>query len=142
MSYELNNNLHSQITLLCEAGDALVENQSYDEALGKYAQALSLLPEPNIEWEAALWIYAALGDTYYFKGDFTQALTALSNAMRCPGAIGNAFLHLRLGECFFENGDQAKAEEELTRAYMGGGKDIFLNEDPKYFRMIEQLLKL
>lgn len=141
MAHELDDRLHSRITLLCEEGDALVDNQNYDEALSKYELALSLLPDPKDKWEAALWIYSAIGDTHYFKGDYARSLGALSNAILCPGGIGNPFLHLRLGECYFESGQQAKAEDELTRAYMGGGREIFANEDPKYFSLFERVLK-
>ena len=35
-------------------------------------------------------------------GDFAAGRDNLANAMRCPGAIGSAFLHLRLGQCHLE----------------------------------------
>jgi len=54
------------------------------------------------------------------------------NAMHCPDAIGNPFLHLRLGQCQFELKALDRAADELMRAYMGGGPDLFKLEDPKY----------
>jgi hypothetical protein len=57
--------------------------------------------------------------------------------MRCPGAIGNPFLHLRLGQVQFELGDLTRAADELTRAYMGAGEDIFQEQAPKYFEFLK-----
>ncbi len=59
------------------------------------------------------------------------------DAMYCPDAIGNPFIHLRLGEVQFEMGDHAKAQDELMRAYMGAGAEIFQEEDKKYFEFIK-----
>ena len=52
--------------------------------------------------------------------------------MLCPGAAGNPFRHLRRGQVLFEQADYDAAADELMRAYMGGGLDIFAEEPPKY----------
>jgi hypothetical protein len=49
--------------------------------------------------------------------------------MHGPDAIGNPFLHLRLGQCLYELGDLDRAADELTRAYLGGGADLFDGAD-------------
>ena len=61
-------------------------------------------------------------------------------AMWCPGALGNPFLHLRLGQCQFELGGLDRAADELDRAYMGAGTDIFDDEDDKYFAYVKTRL--
>lgn len=61
-------------------------------------------------------------------------------AVRCPDGLGNLFIHLRLGECAFELGQISRAEDELTRAYMGAGREIFADEDPKYFKHLQTVL--
>ena len=38
-------------------------------------------------------------------------------------------------------GQMDKAQDELTRAYMGAGRDIFANEDPKYLAYLETILQ-
>jgi len=45
-----------------------------------------------------------------------------------------------LGQCALELGDITKAKDELTRAYMGAGKDIFQDEPPKYFALLRDAL--
>ena len=69
-------------------------------------------------------------------GNYVEASRSLSNAMHCPGALGNPFLHLRLGQCRYELGEEARAADELMRAYMGTGVDIFAHEDPKYLAFL------
>jgi hypothetical protein len=78
-----------------------------------------------------------VGDANFLGGDFAAGRDNLSNAMHCPGAIGNPFLHLRLGQCQFELGNLDRAADELMRAYMGGGPEIFENDDQKYVKFLQ-----
>lgn len=140
MNTELEVELHRQVTILSEKGNALVDAGRLDEALEAFISALELLPEPVTKWEAATWLLTALGDTLFFKGDYENAKQALQDAMHCPGAIGNPFIHLRLGQVQLELGNERRAADELTRALMGGGDEIFENQDPKYRRWLAQYL--
>ncbi len=132
---------HDRIKQLCADGDQQSEAKNYPAALTKYWEAFDLLPEPKTDWSAATWILAAIGDANYASGDFQAGRDNLSNAMRCPDAIGNPFLHLRLGQCQFELGNHDRAADELARAYMGGGNDLLANDDPKYFEFLKTRLE-
>lgn len=109
-------------------------------ALKHYWSAWDLLPEPQTEWEAATWILAAIGDANFLGNDFEAGRDNLSLAMHCPNAIGNPFLHLRLGQCQFELGNLDRAADELARAYMGAGSDIFEDAE-KYFTFLKTRLE-
>lgn len=137
---ELSDHVHERVQALSAQGDASAEQGRYHEALEKYVEALGLLPEPTTDWEAATWLLAAIGDAHFLAGDYEHARAALSDAMHCPDAIGNPFLHLRLGQSQFELGNLERAEDELTRAYMGAGPSIFKHEDPKYFEYLKSVL--
>ena len=106
-----------------------------------YWKAWDLLPEPKTEWDAATWILAAVGDANFLGKDYKAGRDNLSNAMHCPNAIGNPFIHLRLGQCQFELGNEERAADELTRALMGAGEEILQQEDPKYFKFLKTKLK-
>jgi hypothetical protein len=82
----------------------------------------------------------AIGEANFFGGDFAAGRDNLSMAMHCPNAIGNPFLHLRLGQCQLELGNLDRATDELTRAYMGGGTEIFEDEHEKYFNFLKTRL--
>jgi tetratricopeptide (TPR) repeat protein len=141
MTDTLDDQVHENIGLLCAEGDALANRGDYEAALAKYETAWVLLPEPRTKWRAATWILGAIGDTQFRKRDYETAAETLRDAMHCPNAIGNPFLHLKLGESLFEIGQHQRAMDELTRAFLGGGRDIFDNEDPKYFEALKNVLK-
>lgn len=138
---ELDDAIHRQVKELCGEGDALAEAKQFLDAAEKYQDALKLLPEPVHKWTSATWIFTALGDVFFLSGDHERARAALLEATHCPGGIGNPFIHLRIGQAQFELGNEILALDEFTRAYMGGGKDVFRGEDGKYFALVEQNLK-
>jgi hypothetical protein len=94
------------------------------------------------QWDEATWLLAAIGDAHFQAGRFEQARQALSDCMHCSGAIGNPFLHLRLGQAQFELGDLTGAADELTRAYMGAGEEIFQEQASKYFDFLKTRIKI
>lgn len=136
MTDELESDIHDRIAALSEAGDALAETEDYEGAIDKYWDAFELLPEPKIRWEAGTWLLAAIGDANFFQGDFAAGRENLSMAMHYPDAIGNPFIHLRLGQCQFELGNLDRATDELLRAYMAEGVQIFADDDPKYLAFL------
>lgn len=137
---ELSDAIHGKVVLLSKEGDEQAEIGHYREAVEKYIEALDLLPEPKTEWEACTWLLASIGDANFKSRNYEHARAALTDAMHCPGAIGNPFIHLRLGQSQFELGNMQRANDELARAYMGAGKEIFDQEDPKYFAHLKTVL--
>jgi tetratricopeptide (TPR) repeat protein len=132
---------HQQVTALSKQGAKLHEAENYAGALKKYQRAWELLPEPKTDLEAATWILTAIGDANFFTGNFQAGKDNLLKAMLCPDAIGNPFIHLRLGQCQYELGNLDKAADQLIRAYMGAGKEIFEVEEPKYFEFLKTRAK-
>ena len=122
----LNSQLHKKITELCHDGDELVKSHDEIGALRKYHEAWKLLPEPKEDWEAATWVLSAIGDTHFMLGDHKNAIAALSNALQCPDALGNPFIHLQLREYIMRMGEKVKGRMKLARAYMAGGKEILV----------------
>lgn len=142
IALELDHQTHDSIKSFCVAGDKLASSQLYSEALAEYNKAWAIVPEPKNEWEAATWILAAIADTCYQAGFEKSAREALQYVMTCPGAIGNPFLHLRYGQVLYDAGELDAAADELIRAYMGAGVDIFAAEDEKYFNFLGTRAKL
>lgn len=134
---ELSDELHAEVQRLGALGDQYSEAARYPEALSSYWAAWDLLPEPKTNWDAATWILAAIGDANFSNGDYAAGRDNLANAMHCPDAVGNTFLHLRLGQCLLELQDLDRAADELMRAYMGAGPEIFKEQDPKYIRFLQ-----
>lgn len=140
MLLEMTDATHRQIAQICEKGDELAQQGDHHSAVEHYLTALALVPEPITEWAASTWILTAIGDALFSLKSYEKARQALLDAMHCPDAIGNPFIHLRLGEVQFEMGNHAKAQDELMRAYMGAGEEIFQEEDEKYFAFIKPVV--
>jgi hypothetical protein len=133
---ELDAKLHSAIEELCSNGDKFADAQVFESAIAEYNKAWELIPDPKNNWEASTWVLAAIADSAFFAGYKTTAREALEYAMTCPGAIGNPFLHLRYGQVLFDVSELDISADELMRAYMAEGKNIFEGEDPKYLEFL------
>ena len=142
MTKELDKDVHQSIVALCGIGDSALDKQDYVTSVGEYRKAWELIPEPQVDWNASTWVLTAIGDAYFQNGDFDYAIETLNYAMHCPNAIGNPFIHLRLGQCRLEEGSLDKAADELTRAYMGAGEEIFNAEDSKYFEFLRTKIEI
>lgn len=133
---QLPDGVHAEISELCQEGDALAGMGQSTEAGQRYVEALRLLPGDPRAWAASTWIYVALGDVHFRRGVYDRAYRCFRNAVQCPEGLGNPYIHLRLGQATFELGDHDQAADELIRAYMGGGPDIFEEDDPKYLTFL------
>lgn len=122
------------IALHCRSGDGLAAEGRGEEAIAEYNKAWMLVPEPRNAWEASTWILAAIADCCFLLRKWTAARGALDYAMTCPDAIGNPFLHLRRGQVLFEQDEPDVAANELMRAFMAGGQEMFQDQDRKYLR--------
>ena len=133
---ELPLQVHEAIRHFCTDGDRLANEREFEAAIAEYSSAWELLPEPKNQWNAATWILAAIADAAFLGGYKTSARDALDYVMTCPQAIGNPVLHLRRGQVLLDAGCEDAAADELMRAYMGGGLEIFEEEDPHYFAFL------
>lgn len=137
MTDQLPEYIHSKIKSLSQDGDNFLSLGDYASARQRYLEAIKLLPSDHKNWNAATWLYVAIGDTYFHEGNFERSFMCFYNAVQCPDGLGNPFIHLRLGQNYFEKSDFQSAADELTRAYMGAGIDIFMEDDPKYLDFLE-----
>ncbi|MFJ9691249.1 tol-pal system YbgF family protein [Kitasatospora sp. NPDC101183] len=134
--------IHAEITELCREGDSLAGAREFAQAKERYVAALRLLPGDPRQWAASTWIYAALGDVHFRTGVHDRAHKCFHNAVQCPGGLGNPYVHLRLGQTALELGDRDRAADELMRAYMGGGAELFAEDDPRYLAFLRTRAEL
>ena len=137
---QLDDRIVAAITELCERGDDDVEAGRYDEAIARYREALALVPRPVHAWAVSTWIHGAIAEAYYLAGELARARDAIDDAFRCDGAIGNAFLHMRLGQVELHLGNRGRALDELIRAYTRAGEDVFAGEDPRYLALVKEAM--
>ena len=46
-------------------------------------------------------------------------------------------MHMRFGQILFDSNEDDRAADELRRAYMGGGEEVFAHENSKYFSFLK-----
>lgn len=138
---ELNHKVHEQIQKLCKQGDNAFEREDFSQAGQLYESAFRLVPQPYNEWEAATWTLTSMGECCFMLRKYEKAVQIFNAALHCPGGLGNPFIHLKLGESQLELNNIDRARDELARAYMGGGEEIFQDEDPKYIEFIKSHLR-
>lgn len=121
-----------RIIAFYQEGDKHFQEGRIGSALGNYADAWSLIPDPKERWPLSTSVISAIADCWFLAGEYAEVLRALEFGMNCPDAVGNPFLHLRLGQALLEQGEEDRAEEELMRAYEAHGEKIFEHQAPKY----------
>jgi tetratricopeptide (TPR) repeat protein len=141
MSTPMPEDVHAKILEVTRAGNELAAKGDLQAAFRRYWDAFELLPEPKLHWEASTWILTAVGDMLFLARKFQKAKNAFEDAVLCPGGLGNPFIHLRLGQIALELGDEARAADELARAYMSEGRSVFADEDPKYWDFLRGTLR-
>jgi tetratricopeptide (TPR) repeat protein len=127
---------YERIVALYAEGERHARADRPGSALGQYAEAWALIPDPKERWTLSTSVISAIADCWFHAGRFDEVLRALEFGMNCPDAVGNPFLHLRLGQALLEQGEEDRAEEELMRAFEAHGRDIFAHEDPKYLAFL------
>jgi tetratricopeptide (TPR) repeat protein len=137
---ELNDNIFNEIEILSEQGNLAMERGEYKLGIFYFQKALDIIPNPKNDWESSEWLYASLGDAYFFEEKYVDACNSFNESILISQESTSSFVYLRMGESFFEIGDSSKASEYLLRAYMLDGYDIFENEPKKYINLIKHLI--
>jgi len=128
--------IESQVMLLCRLGYALHDSGDFKNALRKFYSAWALLPKPQSQWREATWVLTALGDAYYSKGDYDNGQRALNSALYCPEGMGNPVIHIRLGQCLFELGDNKAARAQFSQACENGGDQLVSAQESRYLTLL------
>ena len=139
-------------------GDFQSANNYYGAAWDDYADkrkaasdagSLQHFDKTNTSTDA-FWLLLSGANAQFCKGDFEGCLdtcvTAFELFKDLGYVVGNPFFHLRLGQASFEldpPGDRDPADmtiDNLARALICGGIEIYRHEDKKYFEPIIQML--
>lgn len=133
----LSNTLIRKINKICDKGENLLDAGNFANAILVFEEALAALPEPYIEWEISTMIVGAIGDAYFYQANYTEALAQFELACLTPDGLNNPFIHLRLGQCYWQLGAFEKAKTELARAHKLEGDALFEDEEPVYLAFLK-----
>ena len=128
-----------EIDRLIEEGENhLDEDDREVEALACFQAAWDLLPEPKDRQDSADRLLAAIGDCYFFLGEWDASHRAYQCVVR--NDVTNPFVRLRLGQTLFEMGNFQEANNWMVPAYLEEGIALFDGEDPKYLAHVKEQL--
>ncbi len=136
----LDDQIHAEVVKLSKEGDELAEVGKYLQAIEKYGEALELLPKPLEDWEASTWLVGTIGNAYFLNRNYPEAYSKMRECLKYPRAVGNPFVHLRLGQACYELEKFDCAKDNLMRAYMGADEEIFSHDHPKYWQYIREFI--
>ncbi|MGI9526002.1 MAG: tetratricopeptide repeat protein [Weeksellaceae bacterium] len=141
---ELTANVIEKIDELAQQGNDLFDKNDFNQAIKVWEQALELIPEDKNLYAESQWLYTSIGDAYFYLKDFEKALETFNKAKANieNNAYGNPFIMLRLGQSYLENNLTNEGKEFLLRAYMIEGKEIFEDENEKYFNFLNENVDL
>ena len=91
--------------------------------------ALNLVPKPVEEWEATTWILAAIGDLYFLAGSFEKSVGRLRTPCDVRGDWGTPLSTFDSESVALSLAERI-AGDELTRAFMGAGREILEKRIP------------
>ena len=100
----------------------------------------------------AFWLLMSSANAFFQLGQYDNGLEPCMvayNLFKDVGFIaGNPFFHLRVGQFFYETGSpeerndrSGQAVDNLARALICGGIEIFQGEDPKYIEPVLAALR-
>src|SRR3546814_12590326 len=95
---ELPDELYDQIESLSEAGTECSDDSDFAGAIEHCRKALALLPEPQLDWDAATWLHPSLGEAYYRAADYGMAQDALFTVLDCPAGHAHPLTHCIMGK--------------------------------------------
>jgi hypothetical protein len=131
-----------QVERFMAAGNKLMDAVRPDLAISEFRAAWASLPEPKDEQEPAVHILAAIADCHFFLREWDDCRGAIQYAfLKCGADPSNPFLRLRLGQSFYELGDQRESANWLVPVYLMEGRKAFEREDPKYLESFRSQLK-
>lgn len=138
MSDALPDDIYDAIEQLSEDGNDLSDAGDEAGAARLWRQALALLPEPKAQWDAAVWLYASVGDAERSLGHLDEALTCFQAAVKSGDGSVNPFALISLGAKLADLGQTDAAIDPLLRAYMLEGRDIFTEFGGDYLDLLAQ----
>jgi len=134
------NEWESQVKQHIANARMLERDNKINEAIDAYEAAYELIPEPKETSKLTMIVLCNIGEIHFLQGQWDLALEEYTDAVKCKEGLGNPKIHMRLGQLQYEIGNIERAKDELMRAYMGEGDTYFVDEDPKYFSIIQEFL--
>ena len=136
IDHPLTKALADKVKSLCQLGYSEYDKNNYKLAIRHFFEAWNLLPKPQSQWIEAGWVLTALGDSYFKAENYNSAIEALKSALHCPNTDTNPFVHMRLGQCLYQQQLLTEAKLYLQDCLNHGGNDLLAKEPSCYLALL------
>lgn len=132
--------LSRNIVDIVESGNRLHTQGSHAEALGKYQEAWSLLPDPKKKWDLAQWIASCFADLLFEREQYAEskAWAMIAIETKPPRETSSWIV---FAKACIELGETDLAVEYLGKAFTRGKKRAFQGFDKKYLAFYLERVK-
>lgn len=137
---ELEKDIYDKIMKLYKQGERNEEKCEYEKAFNKYEKAFHMIPENIEEYDISSLILVSMGDIRLLQENYSDAKNYYFDAMNCTDGISNPYILFNLGKCFYLQNNFERAQEYFIRTYMMDGRNLFCDDNKKYFQFIEELV--
>tara|TARA_R110002051_G_scaffold13808_1_gene45541 strand:+ start:3368 stop:3937 length:570 start_codon:yes stop_codon:yes gene_type:complete len=87
------------------------------------------------------FIIICIGEICFAERMIEEAFENFNFALKFKDTIGNPFIHLRMGQLNYLVQNKDKTLDELSRALIMGGEEVYEHEDPRFLEMVKNVLK-
>lgn len=131
---KLEKDILNQYEKFCKEADKLLEEEKAVEAIYKFQEALSILPEGD--WDCEVYAFAGIGEAYQELGDYEKALTAFLACLDTEEK-NNPYIIMNMGICFYHLNNIEEAKKFLYIAYDFGGEEVFEGAE-EYLKLVDR----
>ncbi len=134
--------MHSE---MIETADEHMRAKRHEDALTAYQAAWSQLQDELTEAQR-VWLLLSIANAALRFGDFEEAFSALSvlpeHYAESGMVVGNPLFHLLVGLSYHGLNENSDGEtDNLARALICGGPEIFSGEDPSHLKRMMKILR-
>ncbi len=135
-------NKKKNIDAIAKKGNSVFDKGDYLKAIEIWKEGLDNIKQPHNGKGEAVWFQTSIADAYFMLKEYEKAYDFLMDAKSNISGVGvaNPFVMLRFGQCCYELNKKEEAQEYLFRAYLLAGKEIFEEDDAKYFKCVEDII--
>jgi hypothetical protein len=121
--------------------DSSIRNGKFKDAYDILFKTYNSLPKNEMDGQIGRYLLIRIAHIYIYSKMWDEAMGMMVDIMHYPNSVGNPLLHLRVGQIALELKNRDIYQDNLSRALIMGGLDVFSDEDIKLKEIPLKLLK-